>query len=66
MGANVIGLRDKRLEQAVVSISGKIADAIEMTQKAKTLSTDSETKLIQAHLELEELYVQISPSQSET
>lgn len=60
MELEVINLRDKRLEQAIVSISAKIADALEMARRAKTLSADSEAKLIQAELELEELFVQIS------
>lgn len=59
MEIEVINLRDKRLEQAVVSISAKLADAIEMARQAKMLSADSEAMLIQAQLELEELFVQL-------
>ena len=66
METKVIGLRDKRLEQSVVSISVKIADVLEMTQKARALSADSEAKLIKVHLELEELYAQINPTQNDT
>jgi hypothetical protein len=55
----VINLRDKRLEQAVVGISAKLADAIELARQAKALSADAEVKLIQAQLELEELFLQL-------
>jgi len=62
----IINLHDKRLEQSleqsVVNISAQIADAIEMTQKAKSLSADSEAMLIQAHVGLEELYTQLDPN----
>jgi hypothetical protein len=60
MEAEVINLREKRLEQVVVGISAKIADALEMSRKAKTLSANSEERLIQAQLELEELFVQLN------
>lgn len=60
METEVINLREKRLEQVVVGISAKIADALEMSRKAKTLSADSEARLIQAQLELEELFVQLN------
>jgi hypothetical protein len=59
MEIEVINLRDKRLEQAVVRVSAKLADAIELARQAKTLSGDAEEKLIQAQLELEELFLQL-------
>ncbi|ACL18666.1 hypothetical protein Dhaf_0600 [Desulfitobacterium hafniense DCB-2] len=59
MEREVINLLDKRVERSLVSISAMIADAIEMAQKAKTLSVDSEEKLTLVQLELENLYLQL-------
>ena len=61
MGSTVISLQVKRLEQAVVSISAKVADVIETAQQEKALPAHSEATLIQAQLELEELYSQLNP-----
>ncbi|MEL7657245.1 MAG: hypothetical protein AAGU75_15215 [Bacillota bacterium] len=59
MEREVINLLDKRVERSLVSISAMVADAIEMAQKAKTLSVDSEEKLALVQLELENLYLQL-------
>ncbi|MCL2812565.1 MAG: hypothetical protein FWD25_11850 [Clostridia bacterium] len=61
MESGVFCLRNKRLEQFVVNISAKIADVIETAQKRNELPADSQATLIQAHLDLEELYVQLDP-----
>ena len=60
----VINLQDKRIERLLVSISAMIADAIEIAQKAKAMSVDSEEKLTLAQLELENLYIQLEKSES--
>lgn len=57
MEPEVISLHDKRVEQSIISIGAKIADAIEMIQTAKEMASSSEDVLIKAQLELEELYV---------
>ncbi len=48
---------DKRLEQSVVHIGAKIADAVELVQRAKEMTANSEDALIKAQLELEELFI---------
>jgi len=63
--SGVVSLQTKRLEQFVVNISAKIADVIEAAQKRNALPADSQAMLIQAHLDLEELYVQLDPFQSD-
>ena len=60
----VINLQDKRIERMLVSISAMIADAIEIAQKARAMSVDSEEKLTLAQLELENLYIQLEKSES--
>ena len=65
MESGIFSLRNKRLEQFVVNISAKIADVIETAQKRNGLPADSQATLIQAHLDLEELYVQLDPFQSD-
>jgi len=64
MEREVINLQDKRIERMLVSISAMIADAIEIAQKAKAMSVDSEKKLTLAQLELENLYLQLEKSES--
>ena len=64
MEREVINLQDKRIERVLVSISAMIADAIEIAQKAKAMSVDSEKKLTLAQLELENLYIQLEKSES--
>lgn len=64
MEREVINLQDKRIERMLVSISAMIADAIEIAQKAKAMSVDSEKKLTLVQLELENLYIQLEKSES--
>ena len=64
MEREVINLQDKRIERLLVSISAMIADAIEIAQKARAMSVDSEEKLTLAQLELENLYIQLEKSES--
>lgn len=64
MEREIINLQDKRIERLLVSISAMIADAIEMAQKAKSMSVDSEEKLTLAQLELENLYMQLEKSEN--
>lgn len=64
MEREVINLQDKRIERLLVSIGAMIADAIEIAQKAKAMSADSEEKLTLAQLELENLYIQLEKSES--
>jgi hypothetical protein len=55
----IINLHNKRVEQSVISISIKIAHAIEMVQKTKEMTANSERMLVKAYLELEELYTKL-------
>ena len=64
MEREVINLQNKRIERMLVGISAMIADAIEIAQKAKAMSVDSEKKLTLAQLELENLYIQLEKSES--
>lgn len=47
-------------EHALLSVSAKIADALELSQKAKELSASSELLLIAAQRELEALYLALA------
>lgn len=53
----IIDLHHKRIEQSVVGIRAKLADAVEMVRRAKEMAANSENVLIKAQLELEELYI---------
>jgi len=64
MEREVINLQDKRIKRLLLSISAMIADAIEIAQKAKAMSVDSEKKLTLVQLELENLYEQLEKSES--
>ncbi len=57
MKPGAINLQNKILEQRVLSISAKVANAVDMVQRAKKMTIDSENMLIEAQLELEELYI---------
>ncbi len=57
MGLKAMFPDDKQTEQSIVSISAKIADAVEMVRKAKEMTARSERILIKVQLELEELCV---------
>lgn len=63
MEPKVIDLREKCLEQSIIGISAKIANAVEMVQKAKELTASSEDVLIRAQLGLEELYLGLDKSE---
>lgn len=63
-GTQIINLHDKRLEQAVISISAKVADAVEMVQQAREMTISSEGVLIKAQLALEELYIALDKQPS--
>jgi hypothetical protein len=62
----IINLHDKRIEQSVISISVKIANAIEMIQKTKEMTANSERMLVKAYLELEELYTKLGDDANES
>lgn len=55
-------LQAKHIEESITRIGAKVADAVELSQKAKDLSADSETLLINVQQELEELYVSMDES----
>lgn len=65
MKPNNIDLERVRLEHDIIKINSQIADALEMTEQAKALSECSESKLLQAHLKLEELYINLGKPKSE-
>lgn len=66
MKPKIIDLHQARIEQSLLKMSEKIATAIELSHKAKDLSAHSETLLIRAHQDLEELYLSVdSPCESE-
>ncbi len=52
-------LHGARIEQALSKIGAKIADATELSQRAKELCVHSEMVLINVRQELEELYVSL-------
>ncbi len=49
----------KHIEEAISHIGAKIADAVELSQKAKELSVNSEALLSTVQGELEALYVSL-------
>lgn len=54
-----INPQENLMERSVVSISAKVANAVEMVQRAKELTAGSEDTLIKAQIELEELFVHL-------
>ncbi len=58
MKPEIIDLWGKQLEQRIISISAKVADAVEKVQEAKEKIASSEDMLIKTQLELEELFLQ--------
>lgn len=50
---------EKHIEQSLSKISAKIADAADLSQKARQLSAKSELLLINIQRELEELYISL-------
>ncbi len=59
METEITDLRNKRIEQSIVSISVKIGHAMKKIQDVKEMASDSENMLIMALQELEELYVSL-------
>lgn len=57
MERKIIDLRHKHIEQSITHISCKLAQAIDLLNQAKRSVAYSETVLIQAHQELEELFI---------
>lgn len=55
-------LQVRHIEESVSRLGAKVADAVELSQKAKELSANSETLLINVQQALEELYVSIDES----
>lgn len=58
MKEKAVSLMDKRAQRAMVGISTRLSCAIEMVQQAKALTVNAEMLLVQAHLELESLYME--------
>lgn len=57
MNRETINLRDKHIELALVNISTTLSDAVALMEKITEMIALSESKLIEAQLELENLYV---------
>lgn len=57
MNRETINLRDRQIELALVNISTTLSDAVAMMEKITEMIALSETKLIEAQLELENLYI---------
>lgn len=55
----------KRIEESISRIGAKIADAVDLSRKAKWLSVNSEALLIDVQQELEELYVSMGDTSTE-
>lgn len=61
MNREKIEIRRRSMEDSIASISAKVADAVKLAQ----LSADSEARLVQAGLELEELYISLNSAAPE-
>jgi|GEM_PF-2061372 len=59
MKSEIVNLQHIWLKQGIVSIGAKIATAIELAQKEKAMPADSLEILIQAQLELEDIYIEL-------
>lgn len=57
MNQETINLRDRQIELALVNISTTLSDATALMEKIKEMIALSESKLIEAQLELENLYI---------
>ncbi len=55
-----------RIERALTTISSQIADATELSQKARELAANSELLLIAAQQELEALYLSLEQQEERT
>jgi hypothetical protein len=60
MDNEIVPFERKRLEQSISKIGAKVADAVELSNKAKELTTGAESILIRAQQELEELYLSLA------
>lgn len=59
MKNEIVPLERRRLEQSISKIGAKVADAGELTNKAKELTAGLEAILIRVQQELEELYLSL-------
>lgn len=57
MERDIIDMEQKRVEQTLSKIGSKIADATQLSRKATALTIHSETLLIAAQREIENLYI---------
>lgn len=57
MDKKVVRFEDRQFEQRLSEIGAKIADAVDFAHQAKELADRSETILVQAQKEVEELYL---------
>lgn len=57
MNQETINLRDRQIELALVNISTTLSDAVALMEKITEMIALSESKLIEAQLELENLYI---------
>jgi len=60
MNPKVLDLHQKRSEVAISNMGARIADAIELSEKAKELSAKSTALLVGVQQDLEELYVSMA------
>ncbi len=56
---DIDNIEQKRIEQTLSKIGSKIADATELSRRAKELTTNSEMMLTAAQQEIENLYVSL-------
>lgn len=59
MESNDNDFSGNRMDQSVINISAKIADAVEMVQRLKEITDKSKDMLIKVQMELEELFLSI-------
>lgn len=59
MESDDTNLHGNRVDQSVINISARIADAVEMMQKAKEMTASSTNILITVQKELEELFLSL-------
>lgn len=57
--AEILGLSRNTIKHALLDISVKIADAVEIMDDTKIMIGDLRDVLIKAHLELETLYINL-------
>ncbi|MFY9174965.1 MAG: hypothetical protein WAO24_06435 [Peptococcia bacterium] len=59
MESDDTNLHGNRVDRSVINISARIADAVEMMQKAKEMTASSTNILITVQKELEELFLSL-------